>query len=216
MAAERDRRRRRIRAVSRPSGEGLAPSPPDGRRGGPDDSGVCASSRLRPPRGVSPARHRHRRRHARSGARARRLYQCRHPSVERVQCQARERADASLLGRDRHLRGVPSDLFVEGWRWPVLVANRAEESRTLVADVVGQSCGFDLLVPDALLPASVTPGDTIALLDTGAYDEPSASNFNAMPRPATVLVCRNQAEIVKRRETYDDVFRREVIPQRLR
>lgn len=109
-----------------------------------------------------------------------------------------------------------SDLFVEGWRWPVLVANRADESRTLVADVVGQSCGFDLLVPDALLPASVTPGDTIALLDTGAYDEPSASNFNAMPRPATVLVCRNQAEIVKRRETYDDVFRREVIPQRLR
>ena len=30
--------------------------------------------------------------------------------------------------------------------------------------------------------------DVIALLDTGAYQEVSCSNFNAMPRPAAVLV----------------------------
>jgi hypothetical protein len=103
-----------------------------------------------------------------------------------------------------------------GWRWDVIVANRADQSCPLVADVVGRSCGFDLLVPDAQVPASVEAGDTVAFLDTGAYDEARASNFNAMPRPGTVLVLGDEAELIKRGETYEDVFIRDMIPERLR
>ncbi len=109
-----------------------------------------------------------------------------------------------------------ADVFTEGWQWPALNAGRAGESCSFVADVVGQSCGFDLLVPDARLAATTAAGDVLALLDTGAYDEASASNFNALPRPATVLVRGAEADVIKRRETYDDVFARELIPERLR
>jgi len=66
------------------------------------------------------------------------------------------------------------------------------------------------------LPASVTGGDVVAFLDTGAYQDSSASNFNAMPRPATVLINDKQAEIIKRRETFADVFRRDTVPTRFK
>jgi diaminopimelate decarboxylase len=59
-------------------------------------------------------------------------------------------------------------------------------------------------------------GDVLALLDTGAYQEVSASNFNAMPRPAAVLVTGARAEVIRRRETEEDVFRRDVVPEHLR
>jgi len=109
-----------------------------------------------------------------------------------------------------------SDVWIEGWRWCVIVANKADEPCPLVADVVGKSCGFDLLVPDAQVPTDVGPGDVLAFLDTGAYDEAYSSNFNAMCRPATVLILGDSADVVKRAETYEDVFAREIIPERLR
>ena len=57
--------------------------------------------------------------------------------------------------------------------------------------------------------------DVIAFLDMGAYQEVSASNFNALPRPAMVMVNGDQAEVIKRAESIDDVFARDVIPERL-
>ena len=77
------------------------------------------------------------------------------------------------------------------------------------------SCGFDVLAPQADLP-QVAPGDMLAFLDTGAYQDACASNFNGLPRPATVLVRGDEAEVVKRAETVADVFARDVIPARLR
>ncbi len=74
---------------------------------------------------------------------------------------------------------------------------------------------FDILGRFVALPGLV-PGDIVAFLDTGAYQEAASSNFNALPRPASVLVCDDDAELVKRAETVDDVFRRDVIPERLR
>ena len=56
----------------------------------------------------------------------------------------------------------------------------------------------------------------LAFLDTGAYQDACASNFNGLPRPATVLVRGDEAEVVKRAETVADVFARDVIPERLR
>jgi len=104
---------------------------------------------------------------------------------------------------------------LEANRYDVVAVDMVDAPKTLQAEVVGHSCGPDRLAPSQHLPA-VTPGDVLALLDTGAYQEASASNFNAIPRPATVLVCGADATIVKTAETVDDVFARDVIPERLR
>ena len=82
-------------------------------------------------------------------------------------------------------------------------------------DVVGCSCGFDVLAHQVRLPPAEI-GDTLAFLDTGAYEDACAANFNALPRPAIVLVNGSEAEVVRRAETIEDVFARDVIPDRLR
>jgi diaminopimelate decarboxylase len=107
------------------------------------------------------------------------------------------------------------DSLVEHNLWRCVAAGRIDEPSIGPADVVGRSCGFDLIVPDAQLPA-VGDGDLLAFLDTGAYQDSSAANFNAMPRPGTVLVRGETAELIKRAETLEDVFARDLVPDRLR
>ena len=94
------------------------------------------------------------------------------------------------------------------------VANRLNAPPAMKADVVGRSCYGDRLLGAVRLP-EVEIGDLVAFLDTGAYQEVSASNFNAMPRPAAVLVTGNRAAVVRRAENLDDVFRRDELPEHL-
>ena len=107
------------------------------------------------------------------------------------------------------------DLLVEHCRFPVVAAERMGEPAGGPVDVVGCSCGFDVLAHQVRLPPAEI-GDTLAFLDTGAYEDACAANFNALPRPAIVLVNGSEAEVVRRAETIEDVFARDVIPERLR
>lgn len=100
------------------------------------------------------------------------------------------------------------DTHLEHNRWQHIVATRAAQPAVMQADLVGTSCGFDTIVPGATIP-EVQAGDLVAFLDTGAYQEACASNFNALPRPATVLVEDGAATIARRAETVADVFRRD-------
>ena len=99
-------------------------------------------------------------------------------------------------------------------RFPYLHATRADMEPSMTADIVGHSCFADQIVLGAQLPETHA-GDLIALLETGAYQESSASNFNALPRPATVLVNGTWAEVIRRAETTGDVYARDEIPDRL-
>jgi diaminopimelate decarboxylase len=107
------------------------------------------------------------------------------------------------------------DVNLELVRWTCLAVAQAGAPATMTADITGRTCALDVIVPDARLP-DVKPGDVLAFLDTGAYLEPGASNFNALPRPGAVLVHGNEAELIRRHETLTDVFRRDIVPPRLR
>jgi diaminopimelate decarboxylase len=93
-------------------------------------------------------------------------------------------------------------------------ANKGNEPMTGRADIVGRSCYGDRLLPAVRIP-DVEVGDILAFLDTGAYQEVSASNFNAMLRPPTVLVTGSDAFVIRRRETEDDLMRRDSMPSHL-
>jgi diaminopimelate decarboxylase len=80
--------------------------------------------------------------------------------------------------------------------------------------VVGRSCEVDLLAQGEPLPP-VGPGALLVLCLTGAYHEAGASNFNALLRPATVLVRGDAAYAVRVRETIDDVLSRDRVPPHL-
>jgi diaminopimelate decarboxylase len=94
------------------------------------------------------------------------------------------------------------------------LANRLDAPKAIKADVVGRSCYGDRLLGAVRVP-EVKAGDILAFLDTGAYQEVSASNFNAMPRPAAVLVTGDRAAVIRRAENLEDVFRRDELPEHL-
>jgi diaminopimelate decarboxylase len=77
------------------------------------------------------------------------------------------------------------------------------------ADVVGPICeSADVLARERALPA-LRPGDALALLEAGAYGFAMASQYNSQPRPAEVLVDGDSVQLVRRRETYEELIRGE-------
>ncbi len=107
-----------------------------------------------------------------------------------------------------------ADVNLEFNRWTCLAADAADAPAAAVVDITGRTCALDVIVPDARMP-EVEPGDVLAFLDTGAYQDAGATNFNALGRPGTLLVAGEEAEMVRRHETIDDVFARDAIPTRL-
>jgi diaminopimelate decarboxylase len=51
----------------------------------------------------------------------------------------------------------------------------------------------------------VKRGDLISIFTAGAYGFTMASNYNARPLPAEVLVDGNTWKIIRKRQTYEDV-----------
>jgi len=77
--------------------------------------------------------------------------------------------------------------------------------------VVGRHCeAGDVLIPDARLPRDVGPGDLLAVPGTGAYHHAMASNYNHFTRPPVIAVRDGQARPLIRRETDEDMLRRDV------
>ncbi len=93
-----------------------------------------------------------------------------------------------------------------GARYTALLANRPEEPAGGSFTVCGKHCeSGDLLIERVALPEP-RRGDLLALPGTGAYTLAMGSNYNAVPRPAAVLVADGRARVIRRRETVDDVL----------
>ena len=84
-------------------------------------------------------------------------------------------------------------------------AEALSEPEDLV-DVVGPICeSGDFFAKDRALPP-VARGDLLSVFSAGAYGMSMASNYNARPRAAEVLVNGADVRLIRRRETYDDLI----------
>jgi diaminopimelate decarboxylase len=89
-----------------------------------------------------------------------------------------------------------------------------ENSRkdVIVADVVGPICeSGDFLAVDRSI-ADVKSGDLLAVMSAGAYGFVMSSNYCSRPRVAEVMVHGDRFNVVKARETYEDLVRGETVP----
>lgn len=78
------------------------------------------------------------------------------------------------------------------------------------SDLVGPVCETgDFLAKNRAL--GLEKGDYFAVLGAGAYGFSMASNYNSRPRPAEVLVDNDKFYLIRRRETYSDLIRQELI-----
>lgn len=106
------------------------------------------------------------------------------------------------------------DTIIERNHWRVLPATEPGRSATIDAAITGISCGWDVLRAHGPVP-EVLAGEQLVFLDTGAYQDAASSNFNAMGRPATVLVHDGEADLLRPRESLDHVMAGDRIPERL-
>lgn len=97
-----------------------------------------------------------------------------------------------------------------------VIANRMSAELTSPVTVAGKHCeSGDILIKQATLPQT-KPGDILVVMGTGAYNYSMASNYNRLPRPAAVVVGNNDANLILRRETYQDLIRQDCLPERLK
>jgi diaminopimelate decarboxylase len=93
-----------------------------------------------------------------------------------------------------------------GSRYEALLANRADEPVSGSYRIAGKHCeSGDVLIDNVELPAP-RRDDLLAVPATGAYTLAMASNYNGVPRPAAVLVGDGRAELIRRRESLDDLL----------
>ena len=97
-----------------------------------------------------------------------------------------------------------------GARYEALLANRADDRPTASYRVAGKHCESGDVLIDAVELPEPRRGDLLAVPATGAYTLGMASNYNGVPRPAAVLVGDGRTELIRRRETIDDLLALEV------
>jgi diaminopimelate decarboxylase len=91
-----------------------------------------------------------------------------------------------------------------------IVPLKQPSGELVTADVVGPVCeSGDFFCQDRELP-DFQPGETIALMSSGAYGFTMASNYNSRPLPAEILVDGFEATVVKKRQTLDDIIAGEI------
>jgi diaminopimelate decarboxylase len=88
--------------------------------------------------------------------------------------------------------------------WPVRAQTEAE-----IVDVVGPVCeSADFIAKDRSV-AVLEPGELLAVMSAGAYAFSLSSNYNSRPRAAEVLVTGDTYQVIRKRESYEDLVRLE-------
>jgi len=95
-------------------------------------------------------------------------------------------------------------------RYEAALAQRLHEDAVEDVVVVGRHCeSGDVLIDPLRLP-EVRVGDLLAVPATGAYTHTMANNYNGYRRPPVVFVRDGAARAVIRRETWEDLFARDL------
>lgn len=93
--------------------------------------------------------------------------------------------------------------------YTAVLANRAAEPESETVAIAGPYCeSGDVLIQAVELPIA-RPGDILAVPVAGAYQLSMASNYNAALKPAVVFIDEGEAKLVQRRETFEDLVRRD-------
>jgi diaminopimelate decarboxylase len=91
-------------------------------------------------------------------------------------------------------------------RYTAVLASRVEDEATATFGVAGKHCeSGDVLIDSVELPEPLR-GDLLAVPATGAYTLAMGSNYNAVPRPAAVLVVDGEARLIRRRESVEELL----------
>ncbi len=120
----------------------------------------------------------------------------------------------SFIGVDAGFNTLLRPSFYDAYHH-VAIANKFNKACEARYDVVGPICeSGDFLARDRVLPEP-EEGDLVAVYDTGAYGFVMSSQYNSRPRCREVLVNEGEAELIREKEDLEDIWRHQVVPERL-
>jgi diaminopimelate decarboxylase len=132
-----------------------------------------------------------------------------HSTVTLYTVQSVKRNVSTWVGVDG---GMSDNLrpMLYGSTYEALMAERPLAQPTVRCHLAGKHCeSGDVVIHDQLL-ADPAPGDVVAVPVTGAYGYSLANNYNGVPRAPVIFCRRGTAQVVVRRETYEDLAARDV------
>ena len=98
---------------------------------------------------------------------------------------------------------------------PVRRTEQQTNRRMMKYDIVGPICeNADFLAKNRPMP-TLQARDLLAVMGAGAYGFTMSSNYNSRPRVAEVLVNKNRFSLVRKRESYRDLIRHEIVPRKI-
>ena len=100
-----------------------------------------------------------------------------------------------------------------GSKYTAILANNASAEPVAPITIAGKCCESGDLIQEHVVMPQIHVGDTLAVLATGAYNYSMSSNYNRIPRPPIVAVSGNEAKIIVKRETYDDLIKNDVLEE---
>ncbi len=131
------------------------------------------------------------------------------------------------IGSRKKIPGIRTYLAVDGGmsdnprpityqsKYSACLVDRPLSPTEEVVTVAGKHCeSGDVLLKDLAIPRS-SNGEILVFFATGAYNASMSSNYNRIPKPATVLVQNGHADLIQRRELSEDLLRYDVVPDRL-
>ncbi|HCB02645.1 MAG TPA: diaminopimelate decarboxylase [Anaerolineae bacterium] len=97
-----------------------------------------------------------------------------------------------------------------GARYSCLAVSGVTEERSEVISVAGPYCESGDVIFEDLPMSKLKTGDLIAVPMSGAYHLSMSSNYNGARKPAVYMLENGEAKLIQKRETLDDLLRRDV------
>ena len=113
----------------------------------------------------------------------------------------------AFAGVDSGLNHLIRPMMYDAYHHIVNISNPGAKEK--VYNVTGYICETDTFASDRLLH-EVREGDYLVFYNAGAYGFEMSSNYNSRYKPAEVLVKDRQAFIIRNRDEFEDLLRKQV------
>ena len=114
----------------------------------------------------------------------------------------------SFAGVDSGLNHLIRPMMYDAYHHIVNISNTTAQEK--VYTVTGYICETDTFASDRLLH-EVREGDYLVFYNAGAYGFEMSSNYNSRYKPAEVLVKDGEALLIRNRDEFEDLLRKQVV-----
>ncbi|MGN6493925.1 MAG: diaminopimelate decarboxylase [Agriterribacter sp.] len=120
----------------------------------------------------------------------------------------KQSGDIRFAGIDSGLNHLIRPMFYGSYHQIENISNAGGQK--LPYTVVGNICETDTFADDRMI-SEIREGDYLVFYNAGAYGFEMASNYNSRFKPAEVLVKNNIPQLIRRRDTLEDLLKNQIV-----